>query len=82
MDVNGAVRFFRAAAVLALGIALVACSEPPATLRIVSGPPQANEQVAALLANVAVCHERAAEKSSDMVSQVAALLQNRELRAR
>ena len=40
------------------------------------------EHLAALLANVAVCHERAAEKASEMVSQVAALLQNRELRAR
>jgi len=36
---------------VALGIALAGCSETPATLRIVSGPPQANEQVAALLAS-------------------------------
>ena len=43
-------RFFRAAAVVTLGIALVGCSETPATLRIVSGPPQGNEQVAAQLA--------------------------------
>lgn len=40
------------------------------------------EHLTALLANVAVCHERAAEKASEMVSQVAALLQNRELRPR
>ena len=33
-----------------------------------------------LLANVEMCYERAAEKASELVSQVAALLQSRELR--
>jgi TRAP-type uncharacterized transport system substrate-binding protein len=37
---------------LALTVALAGCSESPATLRIVSGPPLANEQVAALLVSV------------------------------
>jgi TRAP-type uncharacterized transport system substrate-binding protein len=47
-------RFLRAAAtalVLTLGTALAGCSETPATLRIVSGPPVGNEQVAAALAS-------------------------------
>jgi TRAP-type uncharacterized transport system substrate-binding protein len=38
------------APVLALTFVLAGCSETPATLRIVSGPPQANEQVATMLA--------------------------------
>jgi len=37
--------------ILAVSGALAACSENPSTLRIISGPPQANEQVAALLAS-------------------------------
>ena len=37
---------------LALSLVLAGCSEaPPTTLRIVSGPPEANEQVAALIAS-------------------------------
>jgi TRAP-type uncharacterized transport system substrate-binding protein len=36
--------------VCAAALALAGCSETPATLRIVSGPPETNEQVAALLA--------------------------------
>ena len=36
---------------------------------------------AALVANVEKCYERAAEKASEVVSQVAAILQSRELRA-
>jgi hypothetical protein len=36
---------------LALTLSLIACSKLPATLRIISGPPQANEQVAAILAS-------------------------------
>ena len=43
-------RVVKAASALALSLSLVGCSQTPATLRIVSGPPQANEQVAALLA--------------------------------
>ena len=42
-------RVFEAAASLALCFALAGCSESPTTLRIVSGPPDANERVAALL---------------------------------
>jgi hypothetical protein len=38
------------------------------------------EHLATLLANVEMCYERAAEKASELVSQVAALLQSRELR--
>ena len=41
----------RAASAFALTVMLAGCSKLPATLRIVSGPPQANEQVAALLAS-------------------------------
>src|SRR5688572_6932742 len=37
-------------AALTLSLLLAGCSKAPATLRIVSGPPQTNEQVAALLA--------------------------------
>jgi len=40
----------KAASALALGLMLAGCSETPATLRIVSGPPQGTEQVAAVLA--------------------------------
>jgi TRAP-type uncharacterized transport system substrate-binding protein len=36
--------------VLVFGLALAGCSQTPTTLRIVSGPPQANEQVATMLA--------------------------------
>jgi hypothetical protein len=36
---------------LALSFALAGCSESPVALRIVSGPPEANQQVAALLAS-------------------------------
>jgi TRAP-type uncharacterized transport system substrate-binding protein len=48
-------RFFKAslvkaASAFALTLTLAGCSQTPATLRIVSGPPQANEQIAALLA--------------------------------
>ena len=39
------------ASAFALAFMLAGCSDLPATLRIVSGPPQANEQVAALLAS-------------------------------
>ncbi len=39
------------ATLLMLGLALAGCSESPVTLRIVSGPPDANEEVAALLAS-------------------------------
>jgi len=38
------------ASTLALSLLLGGCSQTPATLRIVSGPPQGNEQVAAMLA--------------------------------
>ena len=54
MRVRSDLRLVRAVAVrlaLLLGFALAGCSETPATLRIVSGPPQANEQIAALLAS-------------------------------
>ena len=44
-------RVVRAASALALTLSLIACSKLPATLRIISGPPQANEQVAAILAS-------------------------------
>lgn len=40
----------RAVSALVLTLMLGGCSQTPSTLRIVSGPPQANEQVAALLA--------------------------------
>lgn len=40
----------KAAPAFALTLLLTGCSDLPATLRIVSGPPQANEQVAAILA--------------------------------
>jgi hypothetical protein len=40
------------------------------------------EHRVALLAQVEACYERAAGKASELVSQVAALLQNREVRAR
>ncbi|HEX7238409.1 MAG TPA: hypothetical protein VF405_15690 [Gammaproteobacteria bacterium] len=53
MNVRRDSRRFRASATrlaLMLGLALVGCSQTPATLRIVTGPPQANEQVAAMLA--------------------------------
>ena len=53
MRVRSDLRFVRAVIVrLAwlLSLALAGCSQTPATLRIVSGPPQANDQVAALLA--------------------------------
>ncbi|HET7607712.1 MAG TPA: TAXI family TRAP transporter solute-binding subunit [Gammaproteobacteria bacterium] len=46
---SGARVFEAAAAWLALCCALAGCSESPTTLRIVSGPPDANERVAALL---------------------------------
>jgi hypothetical protein len=36
-------------AVLALSLAIAGCSESPVTLRIVSGPPAANQEVVALL---------------------------------
>lgn len=39
------------ATLLTLSLALAGCSESPVTLRIVSGPPDANEEVAALLAS-------------------------------
>jgi len=39
------------ALVLVLGLAIAGCEQPPASLRIVSGPPAANQDVAALLAS-------------------------------
>lgn len=39
------------------------------------------DPLAALLANVETCHERAAEKASELVSQIAVLLQSPEMRA-
>jgi len=44
-------RLVEAVSVLTLGLVLAGCEEAPATLRIVSGPPQANEQVATMLAS-------------------------------
>ena len=38
-----------------------------------------DEHMAALTANVEKCYERAAERASELVSQIAALLQNREM---
>jgi TRAP-type uncharacterized transport system substrate-binding protein len=43
--------FAKAASTWAIGLALAGCTDLPATLRIVTGPPQANEQVAAILAS-------------------------------
>ena len=39
------------AMLLTLSLALVGCSESPVALRIVAGPPEANEEIAALLAS-------------------------------
>lgn len=44
-------RLVEAASALALSLMFAGCSQTPATLRIVSGPPRANEEVAALLAS-------------------------------
>ena len=41
----------KAASAAAVSCVLAGCSKLPATLRIVSGPPQANEQIAAMLAS-------------------------------
>jgi len=40
------------------------------------------EHLVALITNVEKCYERAAEKASELVSQIAAVLQSREMRAR
>jgi TRAP-type uncharacterized transport system substrate-binding protein len=45
------VNFVYGAVALALSLAITGCSESPVTLRIVSGPPAANKEVAALLAS-------------------------------
>ena len=51
MTAAGACLFARAPLIgLTLSLLLAGCSKTPATLRIVSGPPQTNEQVAELLA--------------------------------
>lgn len=64
--------------VFVLSIALAACDEAPETLRIVSGPPAANRDVALLLASTSAASETpvrliAAENAEDSEAALAAL---------